>query len=157
MAEPIAKLQLLVRTELALAEIRGRRVATRSAYFSVSLVFLLLGLAMMTLAVYHALQPHVGPAWAAFIVSTVDTVIGIALLLVARRAGPGENEEKLARELREMAYAELNGDIQKVKNDLENITNEVKRIRSGVTAFTSGTVNTLGPLISLLLRTLKRE
>ena len=157
MAEPIVKLQFLVRAELALAEIRARRTATRSAYFSVSLVFLFLGLAMMTLAVYHALQPYVGPAWAAFIVSAVDTVIGVALLQVARRAGPGENEEKLAREIREMAYAELNADIQQVKNDLVNITTEVKRIRSGVTAFASGTASTLGPVVSILLKALKRE
>jgi len=156
MSEPMLKLQIIVRAELALAEIRTRRAASRSAFFGVALVFLLLGLAMMTLAVYHALTPHMGPAWAAFTVALADTFIGIIVVLIARRAGPSENEEKLAREIREMAYAELNDDIQQVKSEFDQISSEVKRIRSGVTAFTSGAAGTLGPVISMLIKILKR-
>ena len=157
MSEPMLKLQILVRAEFALAEIRARRAASRSAFFAVALVFLLLGLAMMTLAVYNALMPRMGPAWAAFTVALVDTFIGIVVVLMARRAGPSDNEEKLAREIREMAYAELNNDIQQVKNEFDQITSEVKRIRSGVTAFTSGAAGTLGPVISMLIKMLKRD
>lgn len=156
MSEPMLKLQIIVRAELALAEIRTRRAASRSAFFGVALVFLLLGLAMMTLAVYHALTPLMGPAWAAFTVALADTFIGIIVVLIARRAGPSENEEKLAREIREMAYAELNNDIQQVKSEFDQISSEVKRIRSGVTAFTSGAAGTLGPVISMLIKILKR-
>ena len=127
----------------------------RSAFFAVALVFLLLGLAMMTLAVYNALLPHMGPAWAAFTVAMADTFVGIVAMLMARRAGPSENEEKLAREIREMAYAELNNDIQQIKGEFDQITSEVKRIRSGVSAFTSGAAGTLGPVISMLIKMLK--
>ena len=101
--------------------------------------------------------PYIGPAWAAFTVAMADTLIGVIVLLVARRAGPSENEEKLAREIREMAYSEINEDIQQVKGDLDKITAEVRRIRSGVTAFTSGAAGTLGPVISMLLKVLKRD
>mgnify|MGYP001818486909 FL=1 len=156
MADPILKLKFLVRAELALAEIHTRRTVTRSAFFSVALVFILLGLAMMTLAAFHGLTPYVGDAWAAFIVSIVDTTIGIIVLLMARRAGPSENEEKLAREVREMAYAELNNDIQQVRNDLGNITREVGKMRSSVTALTNGTIGTLRPIISLLIKAAKK-
>lgn len=157
MSDTMLKLQIVVRAEFALAEIRARRAATRSAFFSIALVFLLLGLAMLTLAVYNALEPHMGAAWAAFTVSMIDTVIGVIVLLIARGAGPSENEEKLAREIREMAYAELNNDIQQVKGELDQITTEVRRIRSGVTAFTSGAAGTLGPVISMLVKMLKRN
>lgn len=157
MSEPMLKLQIIVRSELALAEIRARRAASRSVFFAVALVFLLLGLAMMTLAAYEALKPRMGPAWAAFTVALGDTIIGIVVALMARRAGPSENEEKLAREIREMAYAELNNDIQQIKGEFEQITSEVKRIRSGVTAFTSGAVGTLGPVVSMLIKLLKRD
>ena len=156
MADPIVKLKVLVRAELALAEIHTRRTVTRSAFFSVALVFLLLGLAMMTLAAFHGLTPYVGQAWAAFIVSMVDTTIGVIVLLLARRAGPSENEEKLAREVREMAYAELNNDIQQARNDLGKITKEVGQIRSSITILTNGTISTLKPVISLLAKAAKK-
>jgi hypothetical protein len=157
MSEPMLKLQIIARAEFALAEIRARRAASRSAFFAVALVFLLLGLAMMTLAVYHALAPHLGPAGAALTVALIDTIIGLFVVLAARRAGPSENEEKLAREIRDMAYTELNSDIQQVKNELNQLTGEVKRIRAGITSFTSGAVGTVGPLFSFLFKSLKRD
>ncbi|MDA9981865.1 phage holin family protein [Gammaproteobacteria bacterium] len=157
MSDPVLKLQILARAEMAMAQIHTRRAGSRSAFFAVALVFLLLGLAMMTLAVYHALTPSLGPAWAAFVVAMVDTFIGIIVVLIARKAGPSENEEKLVREIRDMAYAELSKDIEQVKSGLDSITADVKRIRSGFTSFTSGAAGALGPVISMLLKVAKRD
>ena len=157
MSDPITKLQLLARAEMTLAQIHGRRVASRSALFSISIVFLLLGLAMLTVAVYQVLLPMLGSAWAAFSVAMVDTFLGIVLALVARRAGPSDNEEKLAREIRDMAYAEIGSDIEQVKSELEQITTDVKRIRTGVTAFTGGAINSVGPVLGMLLKAVKRS
>jgi hypothetical protein len=157
MSEPIMKLQLIARSEIALAQINARRVASRSALFSVALVFLLLGLAMMTMAVYFALQPHLGAPLAAFTVSMIDMIIGILFILIARRAGPSDNEEKLAREIRDMAYTELGADIEKVKGELDQMTSDVKRIRSGFTSFTSGAAGSLGPIVSMLIKVAKRN
>lgn len=156
MSDPMLKLQILVRAELALADIHGRRAATRTAYFAVAMVFLLLGLAMLTAAVYFALAPIMGPALAAFTVAMVDTVIGIVIALGARNAGPSANEEKLALEIRNMAYSELNNDIEQVKSQFNEVAAEVKRIRSGISSFTSGAAGTFGPLLSLLVKTVKR-
>ena len=91
MSEPMMKLQIIARSEVALAQLNARRAATRSAYFAVALVFLLLGLAMMTAAVFFALEPKIGAPLAAFTVSSIDTVIGIIFVLVARRAGPSSD------------------------------------------------------------------
>ena len=157
MSEPMMKLQIIARSEIALAQINGRRVASRSALFSVALVFLLLGLAMMTMALYYALVPKLGEPWAAFTVAMLDMTIGIIFILVARRAGPSENEEKLAREIRDMAYSELGNDIDQFRGELEQITGDIKRIRSGFTSFTSGAAGTLGPIVSMLLKVAKRD
>jgi hypothetical protein len=156
MSDPVLKLQILARAELTLAQIHARRAGSRSALFSVALVFLLLGLGMTTLAVYHALTPSFGPAWAAFTVAMVDTLIGIVVVLIARKAGPSDGEEKLAREIRDMAYAELGKDIDQVKGELGQITADVKRIRTGITTFTSG-VRGIGPLIGMLTKVIKRD
>lgn len=157
MSDPVLKLQILARAELAMAQIHARRAGSRSAFFSIALVFLLLGLAMMTLAVYNALTPSLGPAWAAFVVATADTIIGVIVALIARKAGPSENEEKLVREIRDMAYAELSKDIEQVKSELDSITTDVKRIRSGFTSLTSGAAGALGPAITMLLKVAKRD
>lgn len=156
MSDPIMKLQIIARAELALAQINGRRMASRSALFSVALVFLLLGLAMMTLALYYALVPSLGEPLSAFTVSSIDTVLGLIFVFIARRAGPSENEEKLAREIRDMAYTELGNDIDKVKGDFEQVTSDVKRIRANFTSFSSGAVGSLGPILSMLLKVAKR-
>lgn len=157
MSEPIMKLQLIARAEMALAQINARRVASRTALFSVALIFFLLGLAMMTLAAYYVLEPRLGAPLAAFSVSMTDTVIGIIFIFIARRAGPSENEEKLVRQIRDMAYAELGNDIEKVKSELGQVTSDVKRIRSSFTSFTSGAVGSLGPIVSMLLKVAKRD
>ena len=157
MSDHMLKLQPLLRAEHDLAHIQGRRAGSRSAYFAVALVFLLLGLAMLNVAIYQALLPIMGAAWSAFTVALVDTVIGIMIALAARRAGPSENEEKLAREIRDMAYAELNSDIEQVKSQFNQMTSEIKRIRSGISSFTSGAVDSVGPVLSMLVKALKRN
>jgi len=157
MSDPVLKLQLLARAELTLAQIHARRVGTRSTYFAVALVFLLLGLAMATLAAYHALVPAFGPALAALVVALVDAGIAIVIALLARHAGPAESEESLAREMRDMAYAEIGRDIEEVKNNLEQIGTEIKRIRSGFSALTSGAASSLGPLLGVLTKVVKRD
>ncbi|MCK5360682.1 MAG: phage holin family protein [Gammaproteobacteria bacterium] len=155
MSEPMMKLQLIARSEMALAQINARRVASRSGLFSVALVFLLLGLAMATLASYLYLEPKLGAPLAALSVSMIDMVIGIIFILKARNAGPSENEEKLAKEIREMAYAELGSDIDKFKGELDSITSDVQRIRSGFSSFTSGAAGSLGPIVSMLFKVAK--
>ena len=157
MADPMMKLQIIARSEIALAQINARRMASRSAFFSVALVFLLLGLAMMTISLYFALEPSLGAPLAAFTVSIIDTVIGFIFIFIARRAGPSENEEKLAKEIRDMAYTELGNDIDKVKAEMDQISGDIKRIRSGFTSFTGGAVGSLGPIVSMLLKAAKRD
>ena len=112
---------------------------------------------MATMALYFALEPRLGAPLAAFTVSMIDTVIGIIFILKARNAGPSENEEKLAREIRDMAYAELGQDIDKVNSEVDQITSDVKRIRSGFTSITSGAAGSLGPIISMLIKVAKRD
>ena len=135
--------------------VRGRDGTNKA----VALVFLMLGLAMMTFAAYFALEPSLGAPLAALTVSTIDTVIGIGIIfiLAARRAGPSENEEKLAREIRDMAYAELGKDIDATKGEIDQITGDIKRIRTGISSFTSGAAGTLGPIVSLLFKAAKRD
>ena len=115
MSDPVFKLQLLARAELALTEIYARRAAVRSGYLAFALVFALIGLAMFNVAAYLALAEQMSPAFAAFLMSGANALVAVLVLFIGRRAGPSAGEERMARELRELAYREVSEDVDQVK------------------------------------------
>jgi hypothetical protein len=156
MTDPVLKLQILARAELALAQIRIQRVMRRSALFATALVFALLGLGMFNFAAFSALSAARGPAAAALIVALVDSVIMAVVLLAALKTIPNQAEEKLAREIRDLANTELNRDIDEVKAEISQITDDVRSIRTGIMAVPTAAVNTLFPALRLLIKAVKK-
>lgn len=146
MSDSIFKLQLLARSELALTQIYARRATLRSAYFAFALVLFLLGLGMFNFAAYLALVETLSPATAALIVALVNGSAAFVVLLLGKRAGPSDNEERMAREIREMAYKEVSQDVDEVKGKLEDLANEVSHIGENVTKATSSLRFVLGLL-----------
>jgi len=157
MSNAMLKLQILARSEMALAQLRAQRAGSRSVLFTVALVFGLLALGMLNLAGYQALTPRLGAALAALVVSVADLATAVVIVLVARHAGPDEDDEKLAREMRDLAYAELGADLERVKAEIRQVTDDVRGIRSSFTSIAGGAASTLGPLVGLLINTLKKK
>lgn len=155
MSDSMLKLQILVRAELAISQIRARRAASRSALFLVAMIFALLGLGMLNLAGYHYLSTSVGPALAALLMALANSAIAVVVLLLSSKAGPSENEEKLAQEMRDLAYTELSNDIEQFKTELGQITADVRRIRSGFTSFAGGAASGIAPLLGMLIKAVK--
>ncbi len=144
MSDAIFKLQLLARAELALAEITARRAGARTGYMGVALVLCLLGLAMLNFSGYLALAERVSPALAAFLMALANAVAAAVVVSLSRRAGPSENEERMAREIRELAYKEVSEDVEEVKQRLENLADEVSSIGANVSRATSAIRFVLG-------------
>jgi hypothetical protein len=155
MSDPVVKLHILARTEMALADMRLQRTVKRSAYFAVAMVFALIGLGMINVAAFYAFSVKQGPAVAALIVAVIDVVATAALLLAIRRVVPEENEAKL-REIRDLAQAELNKDIEQGKAEIAQITADLHSISSGVLAFSGAAANTVAPLLKMLTRAIKK-
>ena len=156
MTDPVMKLQIIARAELALAQIRLERLIQRSALFVVAMVFALLGLGMFNLAIFFALSSTQGSAMAALIVALINSAVMGTVLLISLKTRPKQGEEKLAREIRDLAYTELNRDIEKVKTEISEITADVRRIRAGISAVPTAAVNTLLPLLKLMVRSAKK-
>ena len=156
MTDPILKLQILARSELALAQLRTRRTMARAILFAVAMVFALLGLGMFNFSAYQAMVVSFGSAQSALYVALADMSLAIIIILVSQRAGPSENEEKLARDLRDYAYSELNSDINQLKSEFNQITSDIKQIRSGFTTLTGRIVSSLIPILSMLIKTIKK-
>lgn len=160
MADPILKLQILARSEIALFRLQAKRNAVRTASFVVALVFVMLALAMLNFAGYQALVETRSPAIAALLVAVVDIVIAVIVVLISRGAGPNEEQEKMVRDIRDLAYNELSADLDEVKVKVSEVTDDVKRIRSSFSAFTSGSAgiaNNLAPLLGLHVSAIKKS
>lgn len=146
MSDSIFKLQLLARSELALTQIHTRRAVTRSTYVAFALVLFLLGLGMFNFAAFLALEKSFSPAASALIVACANGALAVIVLILSKKAGPSDNEERMAREIREMAYKEVSRDVDEVKGRLEHLATEVNSIGENVSKATSS----LRFLLSLL-------
>jgi hypothetical protein len=157
MSDPMMKLQILAHSEMALAEIRVQRAVRRAALFAVAMVFALLGLGMLNFSVFYAVSPSQGPAIAALIVALTDVAIAGAVLLIARTAAARENEERLAREIRDIAAAELNRDIEQARGEITETIDEVRALTTSIRSFSSTTANTIVPVLGSLARAFKKR
>jgi hypothetical protein len=97
---------------------------------------------------------------AALSVAILDIVIGLLVLRISASPGSESDEEKMAQEIRDLVYSELNNDVEAVKAEFSKVTDDVYRIRSGFSALTSGKIGGaigLMPLLSLLTKTVKKK
>jgi hypothetical protein len=152
MSDSAFKLQLLVRAEIALAKIYTRRSMQRAAFVVAALIFVLVALGMLNFAAYLGLLDKYTPSLAALLVASVDVACATVIFIIGRKAGPSDNEENMAQEIRDMAYRELSKDVEDVKLRIEQLTDEVKSIRRGV----STAMGTIRFFAALLSKTVKK-
>ena len=153
MADSTFKLQLLVRAELALTKIYARRSMVRAAAVAVALGFLLVGLGMLNFAAYHGLLVKYTPGVAALLVAAADVACAVVIIAVGRKAGPSEAEEKMAKEIRDMAYNEVSKDVEEVKVRIEQLSGEVKKISTGI----STAMGAIRFFVTLLSKTVSKK
>ena len=159
MTDPILKLQILARSEMALLKLQAQRSTSRTSLLVVALVFVLLTLGMLNFSAYQALVETQSPALAALIVAVINGFLALIMVLISRSAGPNAEQEKMVRDIRDLAYNELSADFDEVKSKVSQVTEDVGRIRSGFSALTSGSsgmANSLGPLLGLLIGAVKK-
>jgi len=157
MSDTILKLQILARAEIALAQIRTQRATGRTVLYAVAMIFGLLALGMFNFAGFHALSPQQGPALAAFYVALADVGVAIIVILAANKIGHREQDEKLAREVRDLAYAELNRDVEQVKAELNQIIDDVRGIRESFSSFSGAAMSTIAPLVKMIMGSGKKK
>ena len=115
MSDAMMKMQVLTRAELALAQIRLQRSLRQAAWLAMAGLVGLVSLAMMDVAIYHALTPWRGPAIAALSIAVMNGVLAIIFVAVARILAANVSEERLAKQMRDLAAAEVNNDVEQVR------------------------------------------
>jgi len=144
--DPVLKMNLLVRSELALARIQSKRALSRTILYISALLFILLAGAMLNFSIYHAFVVKYSPAASGIFVALINLCIAGIILLIAGRVGTNSSEEKMAQEIRDLAYSELGSDVESFKKEMNIISTDINKIRRGFNSFT----NTTGSIIQLL-------
>ena len=156
MNDPVLKLNLLVRAELALARIQARRAGSRLILSLVALVFVLLGVGMLNLAMYQGFAMYFSPAISGLFVALINLILAGVVFMIAGKAGSETNDEKMAQEIRNLAYSSLNSDLDGIKSEFSKVSDDVKRIRSGFSSLT-GSTSSIMPIMGLLTKAVKKK
>ena len=155
MKNPVLKVNLLIRAETALARIRARRTANRIILSLVGLVFVLIGVAMLNFAIYQAFVAFSSPGLAGLYVSLINLGLAGAIFLIIGKAGGESNEEKMAAEIRDLAYSEIGTDVEGVKAEIGKVVDDINRIRSGFSSFTGA--SSIMPLLGMLTKAIAKR
>jgi hypothetical protein len=92
------------------------------------------GLGMTNVAGFYALQPLVGPIWAAAIVAVADFVLAAILILMARNSQPGP-EIELALDVRKMAIEAIQADARDLKQTVDGLGQQIRDTRNAIAGF----------------------
>jgi hypothetical protein len=84
----------------------------------------ILGLVMINVAAFYALVPHVGQPLAALCVGAVDLVLA-ALLIVRVASLKPAPEVEMVKEVRAMAFADIEDELSLAEAELAELKNEV--------------------------------
>src|SRR3970040_2316847 len=97
------------RAESIIADIRLRHLAVRSSFAAFAVLIGILGVIMLSLAIYFALEPLWGRTWAAAAVGGLHIYLSTLILMIVSRMKPGRDLE-LANEVRRAAMEALEDD-----------------------------------------------
>jgi len=157
MSDQMMKLQVLTRAELALAQIRLQRTVTRAGWIGGAALVGLVSLVMLDVAAFHALAPSQGPAIAAAILALANAIIAMIFVLMAQRVGTNDSEKKLAQQMRDLAAAEINDDVARVRADLEVVSDSVRQVHSGAVALTGMGFKITASILQALIKAAKTK
>jgi len=142
-------LNVLWRVESAIAEARLRVLMRRSVLLALAGVVAVLGLGMLDVATFLALEASWGPPWAAGIVGLGNILIAALLALVATTARPGP-ELNVALEVRQTA-------VSNVEAEIAGLQGKFPRIFGGARDAVDSTVLAIAvPLIGAIVQAVRK-
>jgi hypothetical protein len=151
MNDTIKKIELLARAQTAILRVQLRRSVQSLVFVAVGLLFALLAVGVLNFAAYAALEMRLGPGRAGLIVGCVDLLLAGALLAKGLASSAPTEEEKLAREISELATEGLSADVDEARGELRAFmksTRGLGEIAQQVTSLTGGTVAEVLRLLS---------
>jgi len=128
MNESLQKVQIVARAQAAILRAQLRRSVASLVLVAVGLVFALLAVGVLNFAAYAAVELRLGPGPAGLIVGSVDLLLAGALFAKGLAASPESEEEKLAREITEMATESLSAELDEARGELRDFMKSTRRL-----------------------------
>jgi len=152
----IRDMQVLRKADSLIARIWLNVLARRLALMVFAALIAVFGLGMANLAGFYALQPLLGPIWAAVTVAAVDFALAVVVLVVAANAKPDPAID-LALEMRKTAVEALQADARELRTTVESLGAQLRDIKSSVASFVHNPLDAAaqGVLIPAALAILK--
>jgi hypothetical protein len=156
------KVQILARVETAIFKINLQTAARQTILYAIAIVAILLTIAMLNVGVYMALSERFGKDGGALIVSGINGLLALILIVAANRTRPGA-EAVMAKEIRNLAVAEIENDVDKVRREYDEFKSDLQGIRNGFSLVTSGKGTAMlglmnfAPLLDLLISSLRKS
>ena len=142
-------LRFFWRAESIIADIHVRHLAARSGFAAFAALVGILGVVTLSLAVYFALEPVWGRAWAAAALGGLHLYLASLTIMIASRMRTGRDLE-LASEVRRAAIEALEDDAQAIQSEATAISHAV---RHPLDAVLPGLVV---PLVGIVLKALRK-
>ena len=128
----VRNIQVLWKADTLIGKMWAEVLARRAGLLAFAALISVFGLGMANVSGWYALQPTVGPVWSAAIVAVTDFALGLIVLLVARRSGPGR-EMELALQVRNMAVAAIQADAGDLRASLDAFARELRDAKQTIT------------------------
>lgn len=142
-------LTILFRTERLIA--RRQMAVLRAQTGMVAFAGLVAGIAiiMLNVAIFYALGTVMAAQYAALLVALGNALVALVLVAIASRMS-AEKELEPATEVRDMALAEIEADLNEVAEEARELTRNVSRMARDPLGTALPAL--IGPLLSLLLK-----
>ncbi|SNT16012.1 phage holin family protein [Tropicimonas sediminicola] len=138
--------KLIARREVAAV---GRQIGMTAAAGILGAV----GLIMLNVAGYLALAARLEPWLAALIVAIVNLALAALLLLVARNVS-ADGDVEAAREVRDLALSDLEGEVVDAAAEVQGLANDLRTVARN--PLSAAGLTALVPLLTLILKNLKK-
>jgi len=128
MNDSLQKVQIVARAQAAILRAQIRRSVASLVLVAIGLVFALLAIGVLNFAAYAGVEMRLGPGPAGLIVGSVDLLLAAALFAKGLAVSPPSEEEKLAREITEMATEHLSAELDEARDELRAFMKSTRRL-----------------------------
>ena len=157
MNEFMMKLRILARAEITLFKADANRRASQATLAAISIGCVFVGLVFVNAGFFFMLTESAIDSRAAFILAAGNFGLAIIPFLLRRNSKPGP-EEKMVRDIRDMASDEISKDVASVSDEVAAVGSSLKQLKAGVSSFGGGGMGgAIGPLLPLVIDLLKKS
>ena len=144
---------IAMRAERVIARRRLAVMRTQTGLMAFAGLIAGIGMVMLSLALFFWLAASYGNATAGLIVAVLDFILALVLMSIAGRMSV-EAELEPVTEVRDLALEDIEAEVGDAMTELRDVADGVKRMARD--PFGTAGQNLAGPLLSILLKALKK-